>query len=169
MNKAHVQEQRVYRKDLVHTVPTEVAGTNSVPFTVEENENKVEQEQEKLEEEVKGEEEVEPFSVEEQTHKELEELQTQQPTEVEKNTFIKLFTFLSQGSPMPEVVASFPGEAAIPSSMPPASHLSTPPISPSASQNPSQPASNIPLQPVTPEAPQDYEVKCTNKCDYWAH
>merc|ERR1712055_404159 len=33
VNKAHVQEQRVYRKDLVHTVPTEAAGSNSVPFT----------------------------------------------------------------------------------------------------------------------------------------
>ena len=85
MNKAHIQEQRVYRKDLVHTVPTEVAGTNSVPFTTQEDENKVEQDKEKLEEEVKGEEEVEPFSVKEQTHKELEELQTQQPAEVELN------------------------------------------------------------------------------------
>ena len=75
MNKAHIQEQRVYRKDLVHTVPTEVAGTNSVPFTTQEDENKVEQDKE----------EVEPFSVKEQTHKELEELQTQQPAEVQIN------------------------------------------------------------------------------------
>ena len=62
---------------------------------------------------------------------------------------------------MPEVVASFPGDAAIPSSIP-ASHLSTPPISPSASHQPSLPASDIPQQPVTPKAPQDYEVKCMN-------
>ena len=75
VNKAHIQEQRVYRKDLVHTVPTEAAGTNSVPFTTQ-------AEEEKVEEEVKGEEVAEPYSVEEETHKQLEELQTQQPVEV---------------------------------------------------------------------------------------
>ena len=82
MNKAHVQEQRVYRKDLVHTVPTEVAGTNAVPFTTQEDDNKVKQEEKNQEEEMKGEEMVEPYSVKEETHKELEELQTQQPVEV---------------------------------------------------------------------------------------
>ena len=71
----------MYRKDLVHTVPTEMAGTNSVPFTTQEDENNEEQEKEG----VKGEEEAEPYSVKEQTHKELEELQTQQPAEVELN------------------------------------------------------------------------------------
>ena len=89
MNKAHIQEQRVYRKDLVHTVPTEMAGTNSVPFTTQEDENKEEQEKEG----VKGEEEAEPYSVKEQTHKELEELQTQQPAEVQMNTCIKFVIF----------------------------------------------------------------------------
>jgi len=142
VNKAHIQEQRVYRKDLVHTVPTEVAGTNAVPFTTQEEDEKAKQEKEKPEAEVNREEKVEPFSVKEETHKELEELQTQQPAE---------------GAPVPEVVASFPGDAAIPSSVP-ASHLSTPPISPSASHPTSLPASNIPHQPVMAEAPQDYEV-----------
>ena len=75
MNKAHIQEQRVYRKDLVHTVPTEAAGSNSVPFTTQE-------EEEKVEKEVKEEEVAEPYSVEEESHKQLEELQTQQPVEV---------------------------------------------------------------------------------------
>ena len=82
MNKAHIQEQRVYRKDLVHTVPTEVAGTNAVPFTTQEEDEKAKQEEEKPEAEVNREEKVEPFSVKEETHKELEELQTQQPAEV---------------------------------------------------------------------------------------
>ena len=80
-------------------------------------------------------------------------------------TCLKLFTVFLQGAPVPEVVASFPGEAATPSSIP-VSHLSTPPISPSASQPPSLPASNVPQQPLTPEAPQDYEVKCMNKYDF---
>ena len=74
VNKAHIQEQRVYRKDLVHTVPTEAAGSNSVPFTT--------QEEEEVKEEEKEEEVAEPYSVEEETHKQLEELQTQQPVEV---------------------------------------------------------------------------------------
>ena len=82
MNKAHIQEQRVYRKDLVHTVPTEMAGTNAVPFTTQEEDEKAKQEEEKPEAEVNREEKVEPFSVKEETHKELEELQTQQPVEV---------------------------------------------------------------------------------------
>ena len=42
---------------------------------------------------VKGEEEAEPYSVKEQTHKELEELQTQQPAEVQMNTCIKFVIF----------------------------------------------------------------------------
>ena len=46
VNRAHIQEQRVYRKDLVHTVPTEVAG---VPFTTEE------EVQEEVQGEVQGE------------------------------------------------------------------------------------------------------------------
>ena len=64
----------MYRKDLVHTVPTEAAGSNSVPFTT--------QEEEEVKEEEKEEEVAEPYSVEEETHKQLEELQTQQPVEV---------------------------------------------------------------------------------------
>ena len=59
---------------------------------------------------------------------------------------------------MPEVMASFPGDATLPSSSLPASHLSTPPIAPSASQPPSPPKSNSPEQPVQPEASQDFEV-----------
>lgn len=74
MNKAHIQEQRVYRKDLVHTVPTEVGEATAVPFTT--------QEEERLEEEMNGEEGKEPYSVQEETHKQLEELQTQQSAEV---------------------------------------------------------------------------------------
>ena len=82
MNRAHIQEQRVYRKDLVHTVPTEVAG---VPFTTEE------EVQEEVQGEVQGEEahgEVQeqevPFSTssEEETHLNLEDLQTRQPDQV---------------------------------------------------------------------------------------
>ena len=78
VNKAHIQEQRVYRKDLVHTVPTEAAGSNSVPFTTQEEEEV----KEEVKEEEKEEEVAEPYSVEEETHKQLEELQTQQPVEV---------------------------------------------------------------------------------------
>ena len=75
MNKAHIQEQRVYRKDLVHTVPTEAAGSDSVPFTTQD-------EEEKVEKEVEEEKVAEPYSVEEESHMQLEELQTQQPVEV---------------------------------------------------------------------------------------
>ena len=59
------------------------------PFTTQEDENKEEQEKEG----VKGEEKAEPYSVKEQTHKELEELQTQQPAEVQMNTCIKFVIF----------------------------------------------------------------------------
>merc|ERR1712012_281571 len=86
---------------------------------------------------------VEPFSIEEETHKQLEELKTRQPAE---------------GADVPEVMASYPGDASLPSSSLPASHLSNPPIAPSASQPPSPPKSNSPEQPVQPEASQDFEV-----------
>ena len=65
----------MYRKDLVHTVPTEAAGSDSVPFTTQD-------EEEKVEKEVEEEKVAEPYSVEEESHKQLEELQTQQPVEV---------------------------------------------------------------------------------------
>ena len=71
-NKAHIQEQRVYRKDLVHTVPTEAAGASSVPFTTQEEGQEKENVAEEKSEEVK----VEPFSIQEETHKQLEELKT---------------------------------------------------------------------------------------------
>merc|ERR1719270_933974 len=138
-NKAHIQEQRVYRKDLVHTVPTEAAGASSVPFTTQEEGQEKEKAAEEKTEEVK----VEPFSIQEETHKQLEELKTREPAE---------------GADVPEVMASFPGDASLPSSSLPASHLSTPPIAPSASQPPSPPKSNSPEQPVQPEASQDFEV-----------
>ena len=77
-NKAHIQEQRVYRKDLVHTVPTEAAGASSVPFTTQEEGQEKENVAEEKTEEVK----VEPFTIEEETHKQLEELKTRQPAEV---------------------------------------------------------------------------------------
>merc|ERR1711899_165279 len=138
-NKAHIQEQRVYRKDLVHTVPTEAAGAGSVPFTTQEEGQEKENAAEEKTEEVK----VEPLSIQEETHKQLEELKTRQPAE---------------DAGVPEVMASFPGDASLPSSSLPASHLSTPPIAPSASQPPSPPKSNSPEQPVQPEASQDFEV-----------
>ena len=65
----------MYRKDLVHTVPTEAAGSDSVPFTTQD-------EEEKVEKEVEEEKVAEPYSVEEESHMQLEELQTQQPVEV---------------------------------------------------------------------------------------
>ena len=56
-------------------MPTEAAGAGSVPFTTqEEGENVAEEKTEEVK--------VEPFSIQEETHKQLEELKTQQPTEV---------------------------------------------------------------------------------------
>ena len=60
----------------MHTVPTEAAGASSVPFTTQEEGQ--EKENEEKSEEVK----VEPFSIQEETHKQLEELKTREPAEV---------------------------------------------------------------------------------------
>ena len=82
VNKAHIQEQRVYRKDLAHTVPTEVA---AVPFTTEEEVQGEEQEQAQEQEVQREVEEQEvPFSTssEGETHLPLEDLQTRQPDQV---------------------------------------------------------------------------------------
>ena len=62
----------------MHTVPTEAAGASSVPFTTQEEGQEKEKAAEEKTEEVK----VEPFSVQEETHKQLEELKTREPAEV---------------------------------------------------------------------------------------
>ena len=59
-------------------MPTEAAGASSVPFTTQEEGQEKENVAEEKREEVK----VEPFSIQEETHKQLEELKTRQPAEV---------------------------------------------------------------------------------------
>ena len=62
----------------MHTVPTEAAGAGSVPFTTQEEGQEKQNVAEEKTEEVK----VEPFSIQEETHKQLEELKTREPAEV---------------------------------------------------------------------------------------
>ena len=59
-------------------MPTEAAGASSVPFTTQEEGQEKENAAEEKREEVK----VEPFSIQEETHKQLEELKTREPAEV---------------------------------------------------------------------------------------
>lgn len=86
MNRAHIQEQRVYRKDLLHTMPTEVAG---VPFST----GQEEQEKEELQEEQLKEVE-EPFST---GGVEVESTQQEEGIQTQQNTFAKVSDRMSDG------------------------------------------------------------------------
>ena len=78
MNRAHIQEQRVYRKDLEHTMPTEVAG---VPFSTGQEEQEKEEQEEQLKEV------EEPFST---GGVEVESTQQEEGIQTQPNTFAKV-------------------------------------------------------------------------------
>merc|ERR1712106_1087984 len=128
VNKAHVQEQRVYRKDLEFTVPTEFS---------EGAEQKVE--------EKKLEEENVPFEAEIEKTEQLEEhqIETKQP---EFKPSVEI--------PAAEVVSSF--SAAVESQSIENSATSTPPID--SSIPPTEQQSSAAPQPVQPNSIVDYEV-----------
>merc|ERR1711892_1464551 len=128
VNKAHVQEQRVYRKDLEFTVPTEFS---------EGTEQKVE--------EKKLEEENVPFEAEIEKTEQLEEhqIETKQP-ELKPSVEI----------PAAEVVSSF--SAAVESQSVENSATFTPPID--SSIPPTEQKSSAAPQPVQPNSIVNYEV-----------
>eukprot|EP00092_Neocalanus_flemingeri_P025250 GFUD01027382.1.p1 GENE.GFUD01027382.1~~GFUD01027382.1.p1 ORF type:complete len:1768 (+),score=522.48 GFUD01027382.1:102-5405(+) len=132
VNKAHVQEQRVYRKDLEFNVPTEFSEGAIEEVKVEEK---------------KPEEENVPFQAEIQKSEQLEDIhiETKQP-ELKPSVSVEI--------PVAEVVSSF--SASVESHSVEISAISTPPIQ-SSNPPPTQQSSVAP-QPVEPNSIVDYEV-----------
>ena len=85
-------------------MPTEAAGASSVPFTTQEEGQEKENAAEEKTEEVK----VEPFSIQEETHKQLEELKTRQPAEV-RPCIADLELAFCSNSIIPSDVNFYPG------------------------------------------------------------